>query len=114
MKKYIFLFSFLLSGYLSAAPIDNTSVINFVEQIKKSISSSFYEKENYKGKECLIKVTLSDDGRLISAVPDERNTKNDKPLCDIGIEIIKETKFPSPPENKKISNKNTFYIDFRP
>lgn len=114
MKKYILPCSFLLSGCLSATPVDNNSVINFVEQIKKSISSNFYDPENYKGKECLIKVTLSDDGTLISAIPDERNTANDKSLCDIGIEIIKETKFPSPPEDKRISNKNTFYIDFRP
>lgn len=114
MKEFILFFSLFFSGYLSASSADNSSIINFVEKTQKSVSANFYNSANYKGKECMIKVTLSDDGELISAVVDDRNEKNDQALCDAGIEIMKETTFTAPPEGKRISNKNTFYIDFRP
>lgn len=114
MEKFILLFSLFFSGYLSASSIDSSPIINFVEKTQKSVSANFHNSANYKGKECMIKVTLSDDGELISAVVDNRNEKNDKALCDAGLEIIKETTFTAPPEDKRINNKNTFYIDFRP
>lgn len=114
MEKFILLFSLFFSGYLSASSIDSSPIINFVEKTQKSVSANFHNSANYKGKECMIKVTLSDDGELISAVVDNRNEKNDKALCDAGLEIIKETTFTAPPEDKRISNKNTFYLEFRP
>ncbi|MEQ5169928.1 cell envelope integrity TolA C-terminal domain-containing protein [Proteus terrae] len=114
MKKFILLFSLFFSGSLSASSIDNSPIINFVKKTQKSVSANFHNSESYKGKECMIKVTLSNDGELFSAVVDGRNEKNDQALCDAGIEIIKETTFTAPPEDKRISNKNTFYLEFRP
>ncbi|WP_267128366.1 cell envelope integrity TolA C-terminal domain-containing protein [Proteus faecis] len=69
----------------------------YASNLKKSIQSRFYDIDLYKGQECEIKITLNDDGKLISAIPNEKNNNNDKKLCIRGMELIEKTQF-SPPQ----------------
>lgn len=114
MKKYYLFFSIIFSNHLHAAPIDKHSMDIYASNIKKSIQSRFNDVDLYKGKECEIKVTLDDDGKLISATPNDKNSNNNKELCIKGVELIEETPFTPTPEDKMLPNKNVFTIILRP
>ena len=74
MKKCFLFFSILFTGHLSAAPTDKHPMDIYASNLKKSIQSRFYDVDLYKGKECEIRVTLDDDGKLISAIPNDKNS----------------------------------------
>ncbi len=113
-KSYILLLCILFTGYLSAAPTDKHPMDIYASNLKKSIQSRFYDVDLYKGKECEIKITLDDDGKLISAIPNEKNSNNDKNLCVRGMELIEKTQFLPTPEDNLTSDKNVFSIILRP
>lgn len=97
LKNYILFFVILFPAYLNAAPASKHPMDIYALNLKKSIQSRFYDVDLYKGKECEIKITLNDDGKLISAIPNEKNNNNDKKLCIRGMELIEKTQF-SPPQ----------------
>ncbi|CAG9432113.1 hypothetical protein NVI2019_PEGOAJLN_03355 [Providencia alcalifaciens] len=113
MKKCFLFFSILFTGHLSAAPTDKHLMDIYALNVQKSIQSRFYDTDLYKGKECEIRVTLDDDGKLISAIPNDKNSNNDKKLCVRGIELIEKTQFLPTPEDNLTSDKNVFFILFR-
>lgn len=114
LKNYILFFVILFPAYLNAAPASKHPMDIYALNLKKSIQSRFYDVDLYKGKECEIKITLNDDGKLISAIPNEKNNNNDKKLCIRGMELIEKTQFSPPPEDDLTSNKNVFSIILRP
>ncbi|MDD9341271.1 MAG: cell envelope integrity protein TolA [Providencia heimbachae] len=114
MKKYFLFLSILFTGYLNAAPTDKHPMDIYASNVKKSIQSRFYDVGLYEGKECEIKITLDDDGKLISAITHDKNSNNDKELCIRGIELIENTKFLPTPEDNLAPDKNVFIILLRP
>lgn len=113
MKKYLLFFCFLFTGNASAAPSDKHPMDIYASNVRKSIQSRFYDVSLYEGKECEIKVTLDDDGKLISAIPNDKNSNNDKELCIRGVKLIENTPFTPTPEDKIATNKNVFTILLR-
>ena len=113
MKKSFLFFSILFTGHLSAAPPDKHPMDIYASNVQKSIQSQFYDVDLYKGKECEIKVTLDNDGKLISAIAHDKNSNNDKKLCIRGIELIENTQFLPTPEDNLTSDKNVFFILLR-
>lgn len=114
MKKCFLLFSILFTGHLSATPTDKHPMDIYASNVQKSIQSRFYDVDLYKGKECEIKITLDDDGKLISATPNDKNSNNDKELCIRGVGLIEEIPFTPTPKDKMLPNKNIFIIILRP
>nr|WP_278978069.1 cell envelope integrity protein TolA [Providencia alcalifaciens] len=113
MKKCFLFFSILFTGHLSAAPTDKHLMDIYALNVQKSIQSRFYDTDLYKGKECEIKITLDNSGKLISAIAHDKNSNNDKKLCIRGIELIENTQFLPTPEDNLTSDKNVFFILFR-
>lgn len=113
-KNYILLFLICFPSYLNATPTSKHPMDIYASNLKKSIQSRFYDIDLYKGQECEIKITLNDDGKLISAIPNEKNNNNDKKLCIRGMELIEKTQFSPTPEDDLTSNKNVFSIILRP
>lgn len=113
-KNYILFFLICFPTYLNAAPTNKHPMDIYASNLKKSIQSRFYDVDLYKGKECEIKITLDDDGKLISAIPNEKNSKNDKKLWVRGMELIEKTQFLPTPEDNLTSDKNVFTIILRP
>ncbi|EFB72325.1 hypothetical protein PROVRUST_06394 [Providencia rustigianii DSM 4541] len=113
MKKYFLFFSILFTGHLNAAPTSKHPMDIYASSVQKSIQSRFYDIDLYKGKKCKIKVTLDDDGKLISAIVHDKKSNNDKKLCIRGIELIENTQFLPTPEDNLTSNKNVFFILLR-
>lgn len=113
LKNYILFFVILFPAYLNSAPANKHPMDIYASNLKKSIQSRFYDVDLYKGKECEIKVTLDNDGKLISAIAHDKNSSNDKKLCIRGIELIENTKFLPTPEDNLTSDKNVFFIILR-
>ena len=113
LKNYILFFVILFPAYLSAAPTDKHPMDIYASNVQKSIQSRFYDIDLYKGKECEIKITLDNNGKLISAIAHDKNSNNDKKLCIRGIELIENTQFLPTPEDNLTSDKNVFFILFR-
>ncbi|HHR5902363.1 TPA: cell envelope integrity protein TolA [Providencia alcalifaciens] len=113
LKNYILFFVILFPAYLSAAPTDKYPMDIYASNVQKSIQSRFYDIDLYKGKECEIKITLDNDGKLISAIAHDKNSNNDKKLCIRGIELIEKTQFLPTPEDNLTSDKNVFFILLR-
>lgn len=113
LKNYILFFVIVFPAYLNAAPANKHPMDTYASNVQKSIQSRFYDVDLYKGKECEIKVTLDDDGKLISAIPNDKNSNNDKKLCVRGIELIEKTQFLPTPEDDFAPNKNVFIILLR-
>ncbi|WP_254684246.1 cell envelope integrity protein TolA [Providencia heimbachae] len=113
MKKYFLFFSILFTGHLNAAPTNKHPMDIYASNVQKSIQSRFYDVDLYKGKECEIKVTLDDNGKLISATPNDKNINNNKELCIRGIELIENTQFLPTPVDSLTSDKNVFFILLR-
>lgn len=114
LKNYILFFVILFPAYLNAAPANKHPMDIYASNLKKSIQSRFYDVDLYNGKECEIKITLDDDGKLISAIPNEKNSNNDNKLCVRGMELIEKTRFYPTPEGNLTSDKNVFSIILRP
>lgn len=113
LKNYILFFVILFPAYLNSAPANKHPMDIYASNLKKSIQSRFYDVDLYKGKECEIKVTLDNDGKLISAIAHDKNSSNDKKLCIRGIELIENTQFLPTPEDNLTSDKNVFFILLR-
>lgn len=114
LKNYILFFVILFPAYLNSAPANKHPMDIYASNLKKSIQSRFYDIDLYKEKECEIKITLNDDGKLISAILNEKNSNNDKKLCVRGMELIEKTQFSPTPEDDLTSDKNVFSIILRP
>ncbi|MDM2807623.1 cell envelope integrity protein TolA [Citrobacter sp. Cpo107] len=72
------------------------SIYNYASTVRRSIQDKFYDADIYRGKSCVLKVSLEKDGTLT----DVHSEEGDPALCEAAIAATKYASFPAMTEEQ--------------
>lgn len=87
-----------------------SDIDKYTSFVHSAITSKFINPELYRGKNCIIKMTIAPDGLLI----DVSASEGDRLLCREAISATKNAIMPKPANNAIYQEVKNLTIDFRP
>ncbi|MCG6395883.1 cell envelope integrity protein TolA, partial [Vibrio alginolyticus] len=93
------------SGTNSDADMDG-----YKAQVQLAIQAKFYNADMYRGKECLLKINITNKGTLISA----ESAGGDDGLCQAALAAAKQARIPAPPSDAVWRAFKNATINFKP
>lgn len=101
----------LISNEPKVKPVAKGSDIEkYTSLVHSAITSKFINPKLYRGKNCIIKMTIAPDGLLI----DVSAVEGDELLCREAISATKNAIIPKPANDSIYQEVKNFVIDFRP
>lgn len=82
-----------VSDKSKTAPASGEKIRKYALQIKAAIQSNFYDINQYAGKQCVLRIHIAPDGRIL----DIKSDGGDPSLCRAAMSAAKKTALPPPP-----------------
>ncbi len=98
-----------VSDKSKTAPASGEKLRKYALQIKAAIQSNFYDINRYAGKQCVLRIHIAPDGRIL----DIKSEGGDPSLCRAAMSAAKKTALPPPPSDIYSVFKKAV-LDFRP